>query len=65
MLKVYADFVEKEMAIPVVQGVKSETERFAGALLGVGKPALTTTAGKESPVLPHPEGRKRTLAGAD
>ena len=32
MLKVYADFVEKYMAVPVVQGVKSETERFAGAL---------------------------------
>lgn len=32
MLKVYADFVEDFMAIPVVQGVKSETERFAGAL---------------------------------
>ena len=32
MLKVYADFVEKVMAVPVVQGVKSETERFAGAL---------------------------------
>ncbi len=32
MLKVYADFVEDYMAIPVVQGVKSETERFAGAL---------------------------------
>lgn len=32
MLKVYADFAEKYMAIPVVQGVKSETERFAGAL---------------------------------
>lgn len=32
MLKVYADFVEGFMAIPVVQGVKSETERFAGAL---------------------------------
>lgn len=32
MLKVYADFVESFMAIPVVQGVKSETERFAGAL---------------------------------
>ena len=32
MLKVYADFVEGQMAIPVVQGVKSETERFAGAL---------------------------------
>ena len=32
MLKVYADFVENFMAIPVVQGVKSETERFAGAL---------------------------------
>ena len=32
MLKVYADFAENYMAVPVVQGVKSETERFAGAL---------------------------------
>ena len=32
MLKVYADFAENWMAVPVVQGVKSETERFAGAL---------------------------------
>ncbi len=32
MLKVYADFVEGKMAVPVIQGVKSETERFAGAL---------------------------------
>lgn len=32
MLKVYADFAEEYMAVPVVQGVKSETERFAGAL---------------------------------
>ena len=32
MLKIYADFAEKVMAVPVVQGVKSETERFAGAL---------------------------------
>lgn len=32
MLKVYANFAEKYMAVPVVQGVKSETERFAGAL---------------------------------
>lgn len=32
MLKVYADFAEQYMAVPVVQGVKSETERFAGAL---------------------------------
>lgn len=32
MLKVYADFAEQVMAVPVVQGVKSETERFAGAL---------------------------------
>ncbi|MBR6375472.1 MAG: proline--tRNA ligase [Alloprevotella sp.] len=32
MLGVYADFVEKYMAMPVIQGVKSETERFAGAL---------------------------------
>ena len=28
---VYADFVEQYMAIPVIQGVKSEAERFAGA----------------------------------
>ncbi len=32
MLKVYADFVENWMGVPVIQGVKSETERFAGAL---------------------------------
>ena len=32
MLKVYADLAEKWMAVPVIQGVKSETERFAGAL---------------------------------
>ncbi|MBO7660171.1 MAG: proline--tRNA ligase [Bacteroidaceae bacterium] len=32
MLKMYADVVENYLAVPVVQGVKSETERFAGAL---------------------------------
>lgn len=32
MLDVYADFAENFMAIPVVKGVKTETERFAGAL---------------------------------
>ena len=32
MLKVYADFAEHWLAVPVVQGVKSATERFAGAL---------------------------------
>ncbi len=32
MLRVYANFAETYMAMPVVQGVKSETERFAGAL---------------------------------
>ncbi|MCI6619359.1 MAG: proline--tRNA ligase [Prevotella sp.] len=32
MLHVYADFVERFMAVPVVRGEKSETERFAGAL---------------------------------
>ncbi|WP_177735877.1 proline--tRNA ligase [Flavobacterium inviolabile] len=31
MMDVYADFVENFMAIPVVKGVKTETERFAGA----------------------------------
>ena len=32
MLHVYAEFAEKWMGVPVFQGVKSETERFAGAL---------------------------------
>lgn len=32
MLSVYAKFAEEWIAVPVVQGVKSETERFAGAL---------------------------------
>lgn len=32
MLDVYADFVENWMALPVIKGVKSETERFAGAV---------------------------------
>jgi prolyl-tRNA synthetase len=32
MLDVYADFVENFMAIPVVKGVKTENERFAGAV---------------------------------
>ena len=32
MLGVYAKFAEEWMAVPVLQGVKSETERFAGAL---------------------------------
>lgn len=32
MLHVYADFAESFMAVPVIQGVKSATERFAGAL---------------------------------
>lgn len=32
MLGVYAEFAEKYMAMPVVKGVKSESERFAGAI---------------------------------
>ena len=32
MLDVYADFAENVMAIPVIKGVKSPNERFAGAL---------------------------------
>jgi prolyl-tRNA synthetase len=31
MNRVYADFVENHMAVPVIKGVKSESERFAGA----------------------------------
>ncbi|MBD3635789.1 MAG: proline--tRNA ligase [Crocinitomicaceae bacterium] len=32
MINVYATFAEKYMAMPVIQGLKSESERFAGAV---------------------------------
>lgn len=32
MQEVYANFAENYMAMPVIKGVKSESERFAGAL---------------------------------
>ena len=32
MLNVYADFAEKYMALPVIKGIKTPNERFAGAL---------------------------------
>jgi len=31
ILSIYADFAEGQMAMPVIQGIKSESERFAGA----------------------------------
>ena len=32
IIKIYAEFAEKWMAMPVIQGFKTENERFAGAL---------------------------------
>lgn len=32
MINVYSDFAENYMALPVIKGVKSENERFAGAI---------------------------------
>lgn len=32
MINIYADFAEKYMAVPVIKGVKSANERFAGAI---------------------------------
>lgn len=32
MLNVYADFAENFMAVPVIKGIKTESERFAGAV---------------------------------
>ena len=32
MINVYANFAEEFMALPVIKGLKSESERFAGAL---------------------------------
>ena len=49
---VYQDFMEKELAIPVIAGLKSESEKFAGALrtysleamMGDGKALQTGTS---------------------
>ncbi len=38
--EVYADFVEKELAIPVVRGRKSDSEKFAGALRSYSMEAM-------------------------
>lgn len=32
MMNVYAEFAEEHMAVPVIKGVKTESERFAGAI---------------------------------
>jgi prolyl-tRNA synthetase len=32
MLNVYADFIENYLALPVIKGVKTESEKFAGAI---------------------------------
>lgn len=32
MMNIYADFAENHMALPVVRGIKTESERFAGAV---------------------------------
>ena len=32
MINVYAEFAENSMALPVIKGIKSENERFAGAI---------------------------------
>jgi len=32
MMNVYADFAENQMAMPVIKGLKTESERFAGAV---------------------------------
>ena len=32
MINVYANFAENYMAVPVIKGLKSENERFAGAV---------------------------------
>ncbi len=38
--EVYADFVEKELAIPVIKGLKSQSEKFAGALRSYSMEAM-------------------------
>lgn len=40
MLDVYADFAIRDAAIPVIKGVKSETEKFAGAQMSTSIEAM-------------------------
>ena len=40
MLEVYADFVINDAAIPVIKGIKSETEKFAGAKMSTSIEAM-------------------------
>lgn len=40
MLNVYAEFLEKVLAIPVIKGIKTEKERFAGAIATYAVEAL-------------------------
>ena len=47
MLDVYADFAINEAAIPVVQGKKSEREKFAGAI------SMRPRTARELAVLKH------------
>ena len=42
ILEIYREFVETELAIPVVKGLKTERERFAGALQTYAIEALMT-----------------------
>lgn len=44
MLDVYKDFAENEMAVPVIQGRKSEREKFPGALVSYTIEAMTGDA---------------------
>ena len=41
MLEVYTDFMHNELAVPVIQGEKTESERFPGALSTLTMEAMT------------------------
>ena len=53
MVRVYADFAQNWMAVPVIMGSKSESERFAGALetFTIEKPVLRTSSDRILPKL--------------
>jgi len=44
MLDVYADFAINEAAVPVIKGIKSETEKFAGAVMSTTIEAIMQDA---------------------
>jgi prolyl-tRNA synthetase len=58
MLDVYADFAENVLAIPVIKGAKTDSEKFPGA---VTTTASRADAGRQGPAVRHEPLPRRQL----